>query len=154
MAAVAAALRRAVEVAGPRLVEAHYTIQISTTAGGLDAAAGVVKARRGRIVRNEPREGADLFIIAASAPVEACLSARAPAAGGAGGVGGEAGPGRTGRGRASFADELRHESSGAAAASLAPSHWERLQVLPCPLPSATLSTMAHSCKLGSQQTLR
>ena len=126
MAAVAAAARSAVELAGPRLVEAYYLVQVSTSTIGLDAAATIIKARRGRILSNEAREGQDLFVITAHVPVEACLSKR-------GGGGGESGAAAKRQGRQlSFADDLRREASGAASASLAMSHWERLQVrLPC-----------------------
>jgi ribosome assembly protein 1 len=132
MAATAQACRSAVEAAGARLVEALYAVQVATATSGLDAAAGLIKARRGRIVATEAREGQDLFLIDAVAPVEACLSKRS-----LGGVvrDGQEGAGRgarggadAGRGALSFADELRRETSGAASASLAFSHWERLHV--------------------------
>lgn len=135
MASVAAALRRAVEVAGPRLVEAHYAVQIATTAAGLDAAASVIKARRGQVLKTEPREGQDLFVITASVPVEACLSNRRPHidddnADDGDGLRPDQSTGQVGAeaDRAGFAEELRQASSGAAAATLAPSHWDRLQV--------------------------
>jgi ribosome assembly protein 1 len=109
-------MRRAVELAGVRLVEANYLVQVATSAAGLDAAMTIIKARRGHILSNEAREGQDLFIVAAYMPVEACLSKR----------GGSA----SGERQLSFADDLRRETSGAASASLAMSHWERLQVDP------------------------
>jgi ribosome assembly protein 1 len=99
-----------------RLVEAYYQVEVSTSTKGLDATTSTIKARRGRIVDTQAREGQDLFVIKALVPVEGCLSQRI----GAGGAENRRG--------ISFADELRRESSGAASASLAFSHWERLQV--------------------------
>lgn len=57
--------------------------------------------RRARILREELREGSNLFTIHAFLPAEASFG---------------------------FVDDMRRRSSGAASASLMLSHWERLQV--------------------------
>jgi ribosome assembly protein 1 len=121
MTAVAAGMRRAVELAGVRPVEAYYLVQVATSTAGLDAAATIIKSRRGRILSNEAREGQDLFIVTACMPVEACLSKRTATVSSAG---------ERQLRELSFADDLRRETSGDASASLAMSHWERLQVDP------------------------
>jgi ribosome assembly protein 1 len=74
---------------------------VSTSSEGLSAVYAVLGRRRARILREEMREGSDLFSIHAYLPAEASFG---------------------------FADELRRRSSGAATASLLLSHWERLQV--------------------------
>jgi ribosome assembly protein 1 len=61
----------------------------------------VLGRRRGRVLREEMREGSNLFTIHAYLPAEASFG---------------------------FADEMRRRSSGAASASLLLSHWERLSV--------------------------
>ena len=60
----------------------------------------VLGQRRARVLREELREGSDLFSIHAFLPAEASFG---------------------------FADDMRRRSSGAASASLMLSHWERLQ---------------------------
>lgn len=75
--------------------------QVATSSEGLSAVYAVLGRRRARILREEMREGSDLFTVHAYLPAEASFG---------------------------FADELRRRSSGAAAASLMLSHWERLQV--------------------------
>jgi ribosome assembly protein 1 len=61
----------------------------------------VLGQRRARILREELREGSNLFSIHAFLPAEASFG---------------------------FVDDMRRRSSGAASASLMLSHWERLQV--------------------------
>lgn len=61
----------------------------------------VLGQRRARVLREELREGSDLFSIHAFLPAEASFG---------------------------FVDDMRRRSSGAASASLMLSHWERLQV--------------------------
>ncbi|PRW32859.1 ribosomal S5 Elongation factor G III V family [Chlorella sorokiniana] len=97
------ALRRAVLEADPRLVEALFLCEVATSSEGLSAVYAVLGRRRARILREEMREGSDLFTVHAYLPAEASFG---------------------------FADELRRRSSGAATASLMLSHWERLQVDP------------------------
>ena len=89
--------------ANPRLVEALYLCQISTSAEFLSGVYSVISRRRGRILREELREGADVFVVHAYLPVEASFG---------------------------LADELRSKSSGAASCSVLLSHWERLPVDP------------------------
>lgn len=74
---------------------------MTTSSEGLSAVYAVLGRRRSRILREEMREGSDLFTVHAYLPAEASFG---------------------------FADELRRRSSGAATASLLLSHWERLQV--------------------------
>ena len=83
-----------------RPIAARHT-QVTTSSEGLSAVYAVLGRRRARILREEMREGSDLFSIHAYLPAEASFG---------------------------FADELRRRSSGAATASLMLSHWERLQV--------------------------
>lgn len=87
----------------PRLVEALYLCEVSTSAEFLSGVYSVLSRRRGRILREELQEGSDLFIVHAYLPVEASFG---------------------------FADELRSKSSGGASCSLLLSHWERLEVDP------------------------
>ncbi len=60
--------------------------------------------RRARVVREELREGSDLFSILAYMPAQASFG---------------------------LADDLRRRTSGGASAALMLSHWERLQVRGC-----------------------
>jgi ribosome assembly protein 1 len=97
------AFRRSLLEAGPRLAEAAFLCEISTSSEGLAPVYAVLGRRRGRVLREEMREGSDVFSIHAYLPAEASFG---------------------------FANELRRRSSGAASASLMLSHWERLQVDP------------------------
>ena len=101
------AVRGAVMEAGPRLAEAAFLCEVATSSEGLSAVYAVLGRRRSRVLREELREGSDLFTIHAYLPAEASFG---------------------------FADELRRRSAGAAAASLMLSHWERLAVDPFFLP--------------------
>lgn len=102
-ATVRQAIRKAVLDNGPRIVEAYFLCEISTSSEGLSAVYAVLGRRRARILREELKEGSGLFVVMAHLPVEASFG---------------------------FADELRRKSSGSAAASLMFSHWERLNVDP------------------------
>lgn len=97
------AVRRSVLETGPRLAEAAFLCEITTSSEGLSAVYAVLGRRRSRVLREEMREGSDLFTIHAYLPAEASFG---------------------------FADELRRRSSGAASASLMLSHWERLGIDP------------------------
>jgi len=103
MTAVAAACKRAVMEADPRLVEALYLCQVQASAEALSGTYAVLNRRRARVLSEEMREGSDVFVVHAYLPVEAAFG---------------------------LADEMRRRSSGAASASLLLSHWERLQVDP------------------------
>ena len=105
--AVRHAVRQAVLEAGPRLAEAAFLCEITTSSEGLSAVYAVLGRRRSRVLREEMREGSDLFTIHAYLPAEASFG---------------------------FADELRRRSSGAASASMMLSHWERLGVDPFFMP--------------------
>ena len=87
----------------PRLVEAFYLCEVSTSVEGLSGVYSVMSRRRGRILQEELREGSDMFIVHTYLPVEASFG---------------------------LADELRGKCSGAASCSMLFSHWERLDVDP------------------------
>jgi ribosome assembly protein 1 len=106
--AAAAAFRRAVLEAGPRLVEAVYLCQLQAAAEALSGVYAVLSRRRARILREELREGSGDFAVHAYLPVEAAFG---------------------------LAAELRRRCSGAASASLLLSHWERLHVDPFFVPT-------------------
>lgn len=101
MTTMAAACRRALLENSPRLVEAMYLCEVSSSAEALAGVYAVLRRRRSRILRDEMREGSDTFIVLSYLPIEASFG---------------------------LADELRKRTSGAASASLLLSHWERLQV--------------------------
>lgn len=102
------AFRKAVLASGPRLVESHFLCEVSTSAEALSAVYAVLGRRRGRVLREELREGSGLFTILAYMPTASSFG---------------------------FADELRRRSSGAAAASLLLSHWQRVPVDPFYVPT-------------------
>jgi ribosome assembly protein 1 len=106
--AAAAALRRAVLEAGPRLAEAVYLCQLQASAEALAGVYAVLSRRRARILREELREGSGDFAVHAYLPVEAAFG---------------------------LAAELRRRCSGAASASLLLSHWERLPIDPFFVPT-------------------
>ncbi|KFM26039.1 Elongation factor 2 [Auxenochlorella protothecoides] len=85
--------------------------QIATSSEGLSAVYAVLGRRRARVLREELREGSDLFMVHAYLPAESSFG---------------------------FVDELRRRSSGAASASLLLSHWERLGVDPFFVPTSLL----------------
>lgn len=96
-------IRRCILENNPRIVEAHFLCEISTSSEGLAAVYAVLGRRRAKVLREELREGSGLFVILAHLPVEASFG---------------------------FVDELRRKSSGSASASLMLSHWERLDIDP------------------------
>ena len=102
-ATVRQAIRKAILENKPRIVEAHFLCEISTSSEGLAAVYAVLGRRRAKILREELKEGSGLFIVLAHLPVEASFG---------------------------FADELRRKSSGSASASLMLSHWGRLDLDP------------------------
>lgn len=102
-AVVRQAIRKAVLENRPRLVEAYFLCEVSTSSEGLSAVYAVLGKRRAKVLREELREGSGLFAILAHLPVEGSFG---------------------------FADELRRKSSGNASASLMLSHWDRLSMDP------------------------
>ncbi|WPT16578.1 Elongation factor-like GTPase 1 [Picochlorum sp. SENEW3] len=102
-AVVKQGIRRCMLENSPRIVEAHFLCEISTSSEGLAAVYAVLGRRRAKVLREELREGSGLFVILAHLPVEASFG---------------------------FVDELRRKSSGSASASLMLSHWERLDIDP------------------------
>ncbi|CAL8464184.1 g3719 [Coccomyxa elongata] len=102
------ALRRAVAEAHPLLVEAMLLCELSSTSDVLSGTYAVLGKRRARVVREELREGSDLFSILAYMPAQASFG---------------------------LADDLRRRTSGGASAALMLSHWERLQVDPFFVPT-------------------
>lgn len=107
-ATVRQGIRKAIVENKPRIVEAHFLCEISTSSEGLAAVYAVLGRRRAKILREELKEGSGLFIVLAHLPVEASFG---------------------------FADELRRKSSGSASASLMLSHWGRLDLDPFFQPS-------------------
>lgn len=99
MTAVKDACRQAVLKKKPRLVEAMYFCELNTPVDSLSKMYGVVSRRRARVLKEEMQEGSALFTVHAYLPVSESFG---------------------------FADELRKETSGAASALLALSHWEEL----------------------------
>jgi ribosome assembly protein 1 len=71
---------------------------------GATGTYAVLGKRRARVMREELREGSNLFSILAFLPAQASFG---------------------------LADDLRRRTSGGASAALMLSHWERLQVLSC-----------------------
>jgi ribosome assembly protein 1 len=102
-AVVKQGIRRCILENSPRIVEAHFLCEISTSSEGLAAVYAVLGRRRAKVLREELREGSGLFVILTHLPVEASFG---------------------------FVDELRRKSSGSASASLMLSHWERLDIDP------------------------
>lgn len=92
----------------PRLVEAMYLAQVQSGAEALSGVYAVLSKRRGRILREEMREGSDTFLVHAYLPVAACFG---------------------------LADDIRRRCSGAASVSLLLSHWERMQEDPYFIPT-------------------
>lgn len=56
------ALHRAFLAASPRLTEAMYLAEMVTSSEGLSALYAVLGRRRARVLREELREGSDLFM--------------------------------------------------------------------------------------------
>ncbi|XP_062082330.1 uncharacterized protein LOC133788753 [Humulus lupulus] len=99
MTAVKDACRAAVLQKKPRLVEAMYFCELSTSTEYLGPMYAVLSRRRARVLKEEMQEGSPLFTVHAYVPVSESFG---------------------------FADELRRWTSGAASALLVLSHWEAL----------------------------
>ncbi|KAM3877344.1 elongation factor-like GTPase 1 [Diretmus argenteus] len=91
------ACRRAFQAQPQRLMAAMYTCEIMATAEVLGRVYGVLGKREGRVLREEMKEGTDMFIIEAVLPVAESFG---------------------------FADEIRKRTSGLASPQLVFSHWE------------------------------
>ena len=108
ISAVRDGCRAAVRSSAPRLVEALYLCEATTTAETLGNTYAVLGRRRSKILREEMQEGTGLFSVHAFLPVAASFN---------------------------FADELRRSTSGAASAQLVMSHWVRLEIDPYFVPT-------------------
>ncbi|CAG9462272.1 unnamed protein product [Pedinophyceae sp. YPF-701] len=97
---VADCCRKAVLEAQPRIAEAMYMCEVTTSAEALSGVYALLGRRRARIIHEEAREGTNLFSLRALLPIDASFG---------------------------FADEMRRRSSGAAHAQLIFSHWERVR---------------------------
>ncbi|XP_024545253.1 ribosome assembly protein 1 [Selaginella moellendorffii] len=87
----------AVAKRNPRLVEAMYLCEVSTSSLFLGQMYGVLARRRARVVKEEMAEGRDVFAVVAFVPVAESFG---------------------------LAEELRKRTSGAASPQLRFSHWE------------------------------
>lgn len=99
MTAVKEACRAAMLAKSPRLVEAMYFCEVSTPTEFLGQMYGVLGKRRARVLKEEMREGTNMFTVHAYMPVAESFG---------------------------FTDELRRKTSGAASPQLVLSHWEEL----------------------------
>ena len=108
IAAAREACRSAVRASSPRLVEALYLCEATTTAETLGSTYAVLGRRRAKILREEMQEGTGLFSVHAYLPVASSFK---------------------------FADEMRRSTSGAASAQLVLSHWVRLDIDPFFVPT-------------------
>uniref|UniRef100_A0A0D6QUR7 Elongation factor-like 1 n=1 Tax=Araucaria cunninghamii TaxID=56994 RepID=A0A0D6QUR7_ARACU len=99
MTAVKEACRSAILLKKPRIVEAMYFCEVCTPTEYLGSMYAVLARRRARVLKEEMREGSDLFTVHAYVPVAESFG---------------------------FADELRRWTSGAASPQLLLSHWEVL----------------------------
>ncbi|CAI5477403.1 unnamed protein product [Closterium sp. Yama58-4] len=96
MSAVKDACRAAVAANSPRLVEAMFLCEVTTTTEALGAVYAVLGRRRAAVVREEMNEGSGMFTVHAHLPMAESFG---------------------------FAEELRGRTSGAASPQLAMSHW-------------------------------
>lgn len=99
MTTVKEACRAAMLAKSPRLVEAMYFCEVSTPTEFLGQMYGVLGKRRARVLKEEMREGTDMFTVHAYMPVAESFG---------------------------LTDELRRKTSGAASPQLVLSHWEEL----------------------------
>eukprot|EP00250_Pteridium_aquilinum_P016025 c22901_g1_i1 orf=246-3464(+) len=99
MTTVKEACRAAILAKSPRLVEAMYFCEVSTPTEFLGQMYGVLGKRRARVLKEEMREGSDMFTVHAYMPVAESFG---------------------------LTDELRRKTSGAASPQLVLSHWEEL----------------------------
>ena len=97
MSAVKEGCRRAFLLQPVRLMAAMYTCDIQATAEVLGRMYGVVSKREGRVLREEMKEGSDVFDVTAVLPVAESFG---------------------------FAEEIRKRTSGLANPQLVFSHWE------------------------------
>jgi len=107
IAAVREACRGALNSTSPRLVEALYLCEATTTAETLGSTYAVLGRRRAQVLREEMLESG-LFSVHALLPIASSFK---------------------------FADELRRSTSGAASAQLVMSHWQRLETDPFFVPT-------------------
>ena len=89
-------LRCAIMESSPRLVEAHLKCEIMTSSTGLAGTYASLGTRHGTVVREDMREGSDIFMIQAFMPMADSFG---------------------------FVDELRKRSSGISSATMSFSHW-------------------------------
>ncbi|UPQ98739.1 P-loop-containing nucleoside triphosphate hydrolase [Chloropicon primus] len=89
-------LRGAIMTSSPRLVEAYLRCDILTSSTGLAGTYASIGSRQGYVVREDMREGSDIFLIKAFLPLADSFG---------------------------FVDELRKRSSGISSATLSFSHW-------------------------------
>ena len=97
MSAVKEGCRRAFLLQPVRLMAAMYTCEIQATAEVLGRMYAVVSKREGRVLREEMKEGSDVFDVTAVLPVAESFG---------------------------FAEEIRKRTSGLANPQLVFSHWE------------------------------
>ncbi|KAH7443739.1 hypothetical protein KP509_02G048900 [Ceratopteris richardii] len=103
MTTVKEACRAAMLAKSPRLVEAMYFCEVSTPTEFLGQMYGVLGKRRARVLKEEMREGTDMFTVHAYMPVAESFG---------------------------LAYELRRKTSGAASPQLVLSHWEEIPLDP------------------------
>ncbi|MCO5614569.1 hypothetical protein L7F22_068852 [Adiantum nelumboides] len=103
MTTVKEACRAAMLAKSPRLVEAMYFCEVSTPTQFLGQMYGVLGKRRARVLKEEMREGTDIFTVHAYMPVAESFG---------------------------LTDELRRKTSGAASPQLVLSHWEEIPLDP------------------------
>ncbi|KAI5065068.1 hypothetical protein GOP47_0019763 [Adiantum capillus-veneris] len=103
MTTVKEACRAAMLAKSPRLVEAMYFCEVSTPTEFLGQMYGVLGKRRARVLKEEMREGTDMFTVHAYMPVAESFG---------------------------LTDELRRKTSGAASPQLVLSHWEEIPLDP------------------------
>jgi ribosome assembly protein 1 len=97
------AMRVAVLNANPRIMEAMLNVDVSVVGEALGKTYTVIAKRRGRVLLEDLRDGVNVFNVKAVLPVTESFG---------------------------FADALRKQTSGLAAAQLLFSHWETVDVDP------------------------
>ncbi|XP_020603142.1 elongation factor-like GTPase 1 isoform X1 [Orbicella faveolata] len=108
MSAVKEGCRRAFLLQPVRLMAAMYTCDIQATAEVLGRMYAVVSKREGRVLREEMKEGSDVFDVTAVLPVAESFG---------------------------FAEEIRKRTSGLANPQLVFSHWEVVDIDPFWVPT-------------------
>jgi len=94
------AFRKALLDGGPRLMEAMFQVDIQASMEALSTMYGVIAQRRGRVIREDMKEGTSVFLVTALVPVTESFG---------------------------FTDYLRKQTSGAASPQVSFSHWEALE---------------------------